>query len=72
MVLWKIKSHFQPSRLLYASLRGSMTDPPLSTMAASKAATPSRITQQAHNAPTNAPPPSSDKNLVTRELDLTL
>jgi len=49
-----------------------MTDPPPSTMAASEAATPSRVPQQARNAPPTAPPPSGEKNLVTRELDLTL
>jgi len=72
LVLRKIKSHFQPGRLFYMSLRGSMTDPPPSTMAASEAAAPSGVTQQVRNAPPTAPPPSGEKNLFTRELDLTL
>jgi len=49
-----------------------MTDPPHSTMAASAAATPSRVSQQVKNAPPDALPPSGEKILVTRELDLTL
>jgi len=49
-----------------------MTNPPLSTMAASEAAALSRDTQQACTAPTKAPPPSVTKSLVKRDLDLTL
>jgi len=72
LVLRKNKSHFSPGRLFYESLRGSMTDPPLSTMAPPEAAAPSRVDQQAPNAPPNAPTPSSQKKFAERDLDLTL
>jgi len=49
-----------------------MTDPPLSTMASPEAAAPSRVDQQAQNAPHNAPTPSSQKKFAERDLDLTL
>jgi len=49
-----------------------MTDPPQSTMAASEAAAPSRVTQQVRTPPSNAPPPLSEKIPVERDLELTL
>jgi len=52
------------------SLRGSMTDPPLSTMAAPAAANPSRATQVARTAPSDTPATPVTKNLESREFDL--
>jgi len=49
-----------------------MPGPPLSTMAAPEAAAPSRVTEQVRTPPSNAPPPLSEKILVTRDLELTL
>jgi len=72
LVRRKIKSHFYPGRLFYESLRGSMTDPPHSTMAASEATTPSHVNQTVPNAPTNTTTRSATKNLVTQDFDLTI
>jgi len=49
-----------------------MSDPPLSTMAASEAAAPSRANIQARTAPQNADAQQASKNFVTREYDLTI
>ena len=49
-----------------------MTGPPLSTMAPPEAAAPSRVTQQVRTPPSNAPPPSSEKIPVERDLELTI
>jgi len=70
LVLGKIKSHFQPGRLFYESLRGSMTDPPSSTMVAPAAANPSCANQTARTASSSTPATPVTKNSVTREYDL--
>jgi len=70
LALQKLKSHFQPGRLFYISLCGSMTDPPLSTMAASAAATPSRVNPTARNA--SSSPQTPVKKFVTRDYNLEL
>ncbi len=49
-----------------------MTDPPHSTMAASKAATPSCVNPTAPNAPTTTNIRSATKNFVTRDFDLAI
>jgi len=49
-----------------------MADPPLSTMAASEAATPSRVNQTALNASTTNTTRSAEKNFVTRDFDLAI
>jgi len=49
-----------------------MSDPPLSTMAASTAATPSRANQTARTAPTDTPTPAATKSLVKRDFDLVI
>ncbi len=51
---------------------GSMTDPPLSTMAASEAADPPRDNLQARQPPADPPAPQASKNSVTRDFDLTI
>jgi len=66
------KSHSQPGRLFYESLRGSMPDPPPSTMAPSEAAAPSHACNQASTTPSNTPGPPVTKILVTREYDFAL
>ena len=53
-------------------LRGSMTDPPPSTMAAPAAADLSRANSQARTSPTDPKTPQVTKNLVTRDFDLTI
>jgi len=49
-----------------------MTDPPLSTMAAPAAATPSRAIPTAHTTPTDTNAPPVTKSLVTRDFDLVI
>jgi len=49
-----------------------MTDPPLSTMAASAAADPPRLNQQTSTPLSTPPAPLATKNLLTRDFDLTL
>jgi len=49
-----------------------MSDPPLSTMAASTAATPSHANQTARTAPTDTNTQSVTKRLVTRDFDLAI
>ncbi len=66
------KSHFYPSRLFYASLRGSMTDPPHSTMVPSEAAAPSHVNQTVPTASTTTPTQLATKNLVTWDFDLAI
>jgi len=72
LVRRKIKSHFNPGRLFYVSLRGSMTNPPHSTMAASTAAAPSRANSTARTASSNPPVPQVTNFFVTRDFDLAL
>jgi len=49
-----------------------MTDPPLSTMASSEAADPSRANPQACNSTADPPAPQASKNFVTSDFDLTI
>jgi len=68
----KIKSHFSPGRLFYVSLRGLMTNPPLSTMVHPVAAGPPRVTQQPSTSSSTPQAPPATKNLLTQDFDLTL
>jgi len=70
LALRKIKSHFQLGRLFYVSLRGSMTDPPPSTMAPSEAAAPPTTTQPTHTTPSTATGHPVSKSLVKLDCDL--
>jgi len=54
------------------SLRGSMPNPPRSTMAPSKAAAPSRVCNQASTTPSNTSGPPVTKILVKRDYDFSL
>ncbi len=54
------------------NLRGSMTDPPPSTMAATAATDLSRANSQARTSTDDPPAPLVTKNLVTRDFDLTI
>jgi len=54
------------------SLRGSMTDPPLTTMAHPAAAAPSRVSNQVHTTPSTPPANPVTKSLVKRDFDLML
>jgi len=54
------------------SLRGSMTDPPPSTMAPPEAAAPSHDRTQARTPPSTTPGPQVTKSLVTRDYDFAL
>jgi len=67
-----MKSHFSPGRLFYISLCGSMTDPPLSTMAHSAATDPPRANQQSSNSSSTPPAPPATKFLLMQDFDLTL
>jgi len=68
----KNKSHFKSSRFFYAVLRGPMTDPPQSTMAATEATDLSRANSQARTSTSDNTAPKATKNLVTRDFDLTI
>jgi len=72
LVLRKIKGHFQSSRFFYASFCGLMTDPPLSTMAASEAADLSRASAQARTPSVDLAEHQATKNFVKRDFDLTI
>jgi len=71
LVLCK-KSHFKPGRLFYESLRGSMTNPPPSTMAHPVAADPPHIHQQMCTHSSTPMAPLTSKNLTMHDFDLTL
>jgi len=72
LVLQKSKSHFSPGRLFYVSLRGSMTNPPPSTMTPPVAANPPSANQQASTASSNPPATPVTKILVKCNFDLML
>jgi len=65
LVLRKTKIHFTPGSFSYASSRGPMTDPPLSTMASSVDADSSRASSQARTSTADLPAQQATKKFVT-------